>query len=157
MPECDGVYRPGGYLKLYAEELAGGPALDALAVRAADGLPVLGEYGGFMALAETRTTADGDSQEMAGVLPADVEMHDHYQALDYVELHARVDGPTAAAGDARCTATSFTTPVLMRRTPGLCSTPNAVTVSKTVWRAPGVRNARDVPTSIPHVEPSIRS
>ena len=74
----DGVYLPGGYLKLYAEELAGGPALNTLAVRVADRLSLLGEYGGFMALAETLTTADGDIHELASILPANDEMHDRY-------------------------------------------------------------------------------
>jgi cobyrinic acid a,c-diamide synthase len=35
---------------------------------------------------------------MAGVLPAAVEMHDRYRALDHVELRARRDAPTAGAG-----------------------------------------------------------
>jgi cobyrinic acid a,c-diamide synthase len=35
---------------------------------------------------------------MAGLLPADVCMHDRYQALDHVELDASRDGPTADAG-----------------------------------------------------------
>jgi cobyrinic acid a,c-diamide synthase len=51
-----------------------------------------------MALAESLTTADGETHAMAGVLPADVRMRDRYQALDHVELRARRDGPTAAAG-----------------------------------------------------------
>jgi cobyrinic acid a,c-diamide synthase len=99
LPPCDGVYLPGGYPELHAEALAASPALDSLAARAADGLPVFGECGGFMALAETLTTADGETHEMAGVLPADVSMHDRYRALDHVELRATRDGPTAAAGD----------------------------------------------------------
>jgi cobyrinic acid a,c-diamide synthase len=98
LPDCDGVYLPGGYPELHAGALAEGPALATLAERAADGLPVLGECGGFMALAETLTTADGDIHEMAGVLPADVTMHDRYRALDHVAVRARRDAPTASAG-----------------------------------------------------------
>jgi cobyrinic acid a,c-diamide synthase len=100
LPDCDGVYLPGGYPELHAGSLANSSALDALADRAAKGLPVLGECGGLMALAETLTTAEEETHSMAGVLPADVQMHDRYQALDHVELEARRDGPTARSGDA---------------------------------------------------------
>ncbi len=51
-----------------------------------------------MALAESLTTVDGDTHAMAGVLPATVRMHERYQALDHVELRARDDALTAAAG-----------------------------------------------------------
>jgi cobyrinic acid a,c-diamide synthase len=99
LPDCDGVYLPGGYPELHAAELAASPALDALADRASDGVPVLGECGGMMALAESLTTTDGDTHEMAGVLPADVTMQERYQALDHVELQAQADTLTAGAGD----------------------------------------------------------
>jgi len=98
LPACDGVYLPGGYPELHASALAASPALEGLAAAAADGRPILGECGGFMALAESLTTADGDTHEMAGVLPASVRMHDRYQALDHVELRAKDDTVTAAAG-----------------------------------------------------------
>ncbi|MCD2204281.1 cobyrinic acid a,c-diamide synthase [Halobacterium sp. KA-6] len=99
LPECDGVYLPGGYPELHAEALAESPALDSLSEQAADGLPVLGECGGLMALAESLTTTDGETYEMAGVLPADVTMRERYQALDHVELRARDDALTASAGE----------------------------------------------------------
>ncbi|WP_435128699.1 cobyrinic acid a,c-diamide synthase [Halobaculum sp. D14] len=97
LPDCDGVYLPGGYPELHAEALADSPALDALGDRAADGLPVLGECGGLMALSESLTTSDGERHGMAGVLPADVTMRERYQALDHVELVAREDTLTADA------------------------------------------------------------
>ncbi|QLH84619.1 cobyrinic acid a,c-diamide synthase [Halosimplex pelagicum] len=100
LPECDGVYLPGGYPERFAADLADGPALETLADRAADGLPVFGECGGLMALSESLTTTDGDTHEMAGVLPADVAMHERYQALDHVELRARTDTLTASAESA---------------------------------------------------------
>jgi cobyrinic acid a,c-diamide synthase len=99
LPDCDGVYLPGGYPELHADALTESPALDALADRAAEGLPILGECGGLMALAESLTTTDGDSYAMAGVLPADVTMRERYQALDHVELRARDDALTASAGE----------------------------------------------------------
>jgi len=99
LPPCDGVYLPGGYPELHAADLAESPALADIADAAAEGVPVLGECGGLMALAESLTTVDGETHAMAGALPADVEMRDRYQALDHVELRARRDAPTAAAGE----------------------------------------------------------
>ncbi|MFB6299392.1 MAG: cobyrinic acid a,c-diamide synthase [Halobacteriales archaeon] len=98
LPGCDGVYLPGGYPELHAESLASSQAIRQLGDAAADGRPVLGECGGLMALAETLTTTDGDTHRMAGILPADIRMHDRYQALDHVELHARTGTLTAGAG-----------------------------------------------------------
>jgi len=98
LPDCDGVYLPGGYPELHAAALAESPALDRIAERSADGLPILGECGGLLALSESLTTTDGERHAMAGALPADVEMHDRYQALDHVELEAKTDAITAASG-----------------------------------------------------------
>ena len=100
LPDCDGVYLPGGYPELHAERLSASPGLSTLADRASDGLPVLGECGGMMVLAESLTTAGGDTFEMTGVLPVDVEMHDRYRALDHVELQARRGTVTADEGAA---------------------------------------------------------
>lgn len=99
LPACDAVYLPGGYPEMHAAALAASPALETLAERAADGLPILGECGGLMALVESLTTVDDEPYAMAGVLPGDVTMCDRYQALDHVELRAVDDGVTARAGD----------------------------------------------------------
>jgi cobyrinic acid a,c-diamide synthase len=99
LPDCDGVYLPGGYPELHADALAGSQALADLAERAAAGLPVLAECGGLLTLGESLTTVAGERHEMAGVLPAAFEMHDRYQALDHVRLRAREDTLTASAGE----------------------------------------------------------
>jgi cobyrinic acid a,c-diamide synthase len=101
LPACDGVYLPGGYPELHGPALAESTALSTLPERAADGVPILGECGGLMALSESLTTAEGDTHAMAGVLPADVRMHDRYQALDHVELRADRGTLTAGAGETR--------------------------------------------------------
>jgi len=98
LPGCDGVYLPGGYPELHAPALAESSALDQLADRSAEGIPILGECGGLMALSESLTTTDGERHEMAGALPADLTMHDRYQALDHVELKAGSDALTASNG-----------------------------------------------------------
>ena len=101
LPDCDGVYLPGGYPELHGAALEDSPGLATLADRAAEGLPVYGECGGLMALTESLTTTEGESHAMAGVLPAEVTMQDRYQALDHVELVADGDTLTAGAGDRR--------------------------------------------------------
>ena len=98
LPACDGVYLPGGYPERHGAALAAGGTLDEIGNRAAEGLAVLGECGGLMALAERLTDGDGDTHRMAGVLPAEVRMCDRYQALDHVELCAREDTLTADGG-----------------------------------------------------------
>ncbi|MFP8954242.1 cobyrinic acid a,c-diamide synthase [Natrialbaceae archaeon A-arb3/5] len=99
VPDCDGVYLPGGYPELHAAELESTGTLDELGRRAGEGLPVFGECGGLMAMGQSLTTAEGDRHEMAGILPADVTMHDRYQALDHVELEAKDGTLTARSGD----------------------------------------------------------
>ncbi len=99
VPDCDGVYLPGGYPELHGPALASSGTLAELGDLAADGLPVFGECGGLMAMAETLSTTEGDTYEMAGILPADVRMHDRYQALNHVELTATTGTLTARQGD----------------------------------------------------------
>ena len=99
VPECDAVYLPGGYPELHAADLEAAGTLADLGERAAEGLPVLGECGGLMAMTQSLTTAEGETSAMAGILPADVTMCDRYQALDHVELEAIEGTLTAAAGE----------------------------------------------------------
>jgi len=99
VPECDAVYLPGGYPELHAAELEAAGTLAELGEHATEGLPVLGECGGLMAMTQSLTTAEGETSEMAGILPADVTMCDRYQALDHVELEAIEGTLTAAAGE----------------------------------------------------------
>lgn len=97
LPDCDGVYLPGGYPELHAESLEKSRVVEQIGERAAEGLPIVGECGGLMVLSETLTTVEGERHTMAGVLPADVRMHERYQALDHVELRARTETITANA------------------------------------------------------------
>ncbi|ADD06727.1 cobyrinate a,c-diamide synthase [Natrialba magadii ATCC 43099] len=112
VPDCDGVYLPGGYPELHADVLESAGTLTALGDRASEGLPVFGECGGLMAMSRSLTTtgegdtdtdadtdADPTTHEMAGILPADVTMHDRYQALDHIELETVNDTLTAHAGE----------------------------------------------------------
>ncbi len=98
LPSCDAVYLPGGYPELHAERLEESPTLESIAEKASEGVPVLGECGGLMVLADSLTTRDGTTHSMAGVLPASVRMHDRYQALDHVRLRAGRDTLTSNQG-----------------------------------------------------------
>ncbi len=99
VPDCDAVYLPGGYPELHAAELAASSTLSELGERAVDGLPVFGECGGLMAMSQSLTTVEGDSYEMAEILPADVTMCDRYQALNHIEMRGMRDELTVSAGE----------------------------------------------------------
>lgn len=99
VPEADAVYLPGGYPERFAAALADSSTLDELSEVAAAARPIFGECGGFIALASSLRTIDGTSHEMAGVLPAHVEMCDRYQALGHVELEACRRTLTADRGE----------------------------------------------------------
>ncbi|QBE63132.1 cobyrinate a,c-diamide synthase [Pseudoduganella lutea] len=75
-PEADAVYLPGGYPELHAPRLAEAGIWRA-SIRAAhaDGVPILAECGGMMALAETLDDGATDAHNpwpMAGLLPGRV-------------------------------------------------------------------------------------
>ncbi|MFB6201845.1 MAG: cobyrinic acid a,c-diamide synthase [Halorhabdus sp.] len=101
LPAVDAVYLPGGYPERFAAALDASRTLATIADRARDGLPVLGECGGFLALAESLTTTDGETHAMAGLLPADISMRERYQALGHVTLDASRDTLTADGGEQR--------------------------------------------------------
>ena len=99
VPPCDGLYLPGGYPELHAEALAKSKAVETIAELASEGLPILGECGGMMVLAESMRTVDGSTYPMAGILPANIRMHEQFQALDHVKLRATDKTLTAAFGE----------------------------------------------------------
>ncbi|MBS3761190.1 cobyrinic acid a,c-diamide synthase [Halodesulfurarchaeum sp.] len=99
VPDCDGIYLPGGYPERFAGELATSESLPEIRRRAESGTPILGECGGLMALSRSLKTTDGETYRMAGVLPAEIEMTERYQALDHVELRADRRTVTADPGD----------------------------------------------------------
>ena len=72
---ADAVYLPGGYPELHAEKLAHAQRWQE-SIRAAhrDGMPVVAECGGMMALAETLADKAGAVWNMAAVLPGRVAM-----------------------------------------------------------------------------------
>ena len=69
------VYLPGGYPELHAAALAAGQRWQSsLRAAHADGLPIVAECGGMMAVAESLQDKEGKSWPMAGLLPGKVTM-----------------------------------------------------------------------------------
>lgn len=83
LPEMDALYIGGGYPELHAWELEDSRCRHSIYNMADKGMPIYGECGGLMYLCRS-VTIDREYQ-MAGVLPASVEMTKTIQALGYVK------------------------------------------------------------------------
>lgn len=86
LPALDGLFIGGGFPERLMQELEANAALRADIRRAAlGGLPVYAECGGLMYLARS-IRWNGVTRQMAGVIPADVVMHDKPAGRGYVRL-----------------------------------------------------------------------
>jgi cobyrinic acid a,c-diamide synthase len=86
LPALDGLFIGGGFPERLMRELEANAALRADIRRAAlGGLPVYAECGGLMYLARS-ISWNGVTRQMAGVIPADVLMHDKPAGRGYVRL-----------------------------------------------------------------------
>ncbi len=83
LPDVDALYFGGGYPELHAERLEKAGCRGEIRRALDDGLPAYGECGGLVYLSE-RVVAEG-SWSMVGVLPAEAEKMDRFQALGYVD------------------------------------------------------------------------
>ena len=98
-PAADAVYLPGGYPELHAGRLAASERfLGGLRRAAANGKAIYGECGGYMALGETLTAADGRVHRMAGLLPLATSFAERRLHLGYREATLLAAGPLGAAG-----------------------------------------------------------
>lgn len=87
LPAADGLLLGGGYPELFVRELAENTAMkESICRRAAEGMPVLAECGGFMYLQEYLEEQDGNLQEMCGVLRGACRRTDRLVRFGYVEL-----------------------------------------------------------------------
>ena len=94
----DGLYIGGGFPELFAAQLEDNGRLRKNLARAVeDGLPVYAECAGLMYLCR-RMHWQGEWYEMAGVIPADVEMCVSPQGHGYVEVEAVGGNPLFPAG-----------------------------------------------------------
>lgn len=85
-PDTDFIYLPGGYPELYAGQLAANH--DFLESLRASNAIIYGECGGYMALGETLTDADGTTHQMAGLLPLETSFATRKLHLGYRHLTA---------------------------------------------------------------------
>lgn len=100
LPECGGLYLPGGYPELYAEALAKNSALRAdILRRIQNGLPTAAECGGFLYLGRTLQGTDGTAYPMVGALPGDGVRTGHLVRFGYAELTAARDSLLFRAGE----------------------------------------------------------
>lgn len=95
-----GLYLPGGYPELYAEQLSENTAmLAAIRQAIADGLPTAAECGGFLYLGRELEDADGTLWPMAGVLPGRGVKAGRLVRFGYAMLTARKDSMLFRAGE----------------------------------------------------------
>jgi cobyrinic acid a,c-diamide synthase len=92
VPDVDALYIGGGYPELHAERLSRAPALQGICRAAGDGMPLYGECGGLLALAESLTYREKTSP-MCGILPAEGEVTTRIQGLGYVDACVTQDTP----------------------------------------------------------------
>jgi cobyrinic acid a,c-diamide synthase len=110
LPPLDGLFIGGGFPESVMRELEANTALRADVRRAAlGGLPIYAECGGLMYLARS-IRWNGVTRQMAGVIPADVVMHDKPAGRGYVRLRETKHHPwpqLAAAGGSIVSAHEF--------------------------------------------------
>ena len=93
-----GLYLGGGFPEVFASQLAqNSTARDAVRRFAEVGMPIYAECGGLMYLSERLVDFEGNSFEMAGVLPTTAVMGKRL-TLGYRQAVARQDSPAMAAG-----------------------------------------------------------
>lgn len=93
---CAGLYFPGGYPELHAERLSANSAMrEALQARAARGLPMYGECGGYIYLMRG-VTAAGRTHAMSGLLPRSCTLCETRAALGYRAAQALPGWPASA-------------------------------------------------------------
>lgn len=87
LPVCDAVWLPGGYPELHLQALADNGILrDALRKHVAAGKPLLAECGGMLYCLDRLTDKQGESAEMAGLLPGVAVMQPKLAALGLQEV-----------------------------------------------------------------------
>ena len=100
LPEADGLYIGGGFPETHAARLSGNRAMRAAVKRFVErGGPVYAECGGLMYLARSLTWAD-KTYDMAGAIPARIEMSERPVGRGYVVLSETGQSPWSANGNA---------------------------------------------------------
>ena len=100
LPEdCSAVYFGGGYPERFAETLSANESLKEELRQAAEaGMPIYGECGGYMYLAESLRDADGNLWPMTGLLQGRITMTSGLRALGYGDVRWKKDSFMAPRG-----------------------------------------------------------
>ena len=95
-PDISGIYLPGGYPELFAEQLAANTGmLSAIRKAINSGMPVYAECGGFIYLSKgvvDPVNGTGDRHDLVGIFPTVTQMLPKRKALGYREV--TLTGPT---------------------------------------------------------------
>lgn len=92
------IYLPGGYPELHAARLVEADRFrEAMRAAAVGGVRIYGEGGGYMALGDALTDAEGRRWPMLGLLPIETRMTLRRTALGYRRLRPLGDAPFAGA------------------------------------------------------------
>lgn len=95
-----GLYLPGGYPELYAQQLSKNEAMRRGIKEAVErGMPTVAECGGFLYLGRTLQGGDGAIYPMAGVLPGEAVRKERLVRFGYAELTADRDSLLFRAGE----------------------------------------------------------
>lgn len=98
--DVQGLYIGGGFPELYAAELAANrEMLQEIAKAARADMPVFGECGGLMYLAEGITDFEGIRHAMVGLVPGICTMQRRRVGLGYLSIRARDDTPLLPKGE----------------------------------------------------------
>ena len=101
LPEnIGGLYLPGGYPELYAEQLSQNlPMRTSIRQAIASGLPAVAECGGFLYLGQELEDADGRTWPMADILPGKGIKVGRLVRFGYATLTAKTDSMLFRAGE----------------------------------------------------------
>ncbi len=91
-PQADIIFLPGGYPELHAGRLAAAESFKRSLKIAAEDTDIYGECGGYMAMGDSLTDADGNRHQMAGLLRLSTSFAQRCLHLGYRNLTA-TDGP----------------------------------------------------------------
>ena len=88
----DAIWLPGGYPELHAEALSQSATWKSIGHHIKEGMPCLAECGGMMMLGKSLMDHQGQSWEMAGILPIECQMQDSLASLGYREDESGLKG-----------------------------------------------------------------
>jgi cobyrinic acid a,c-diamide synthase len=118
LPEIDGLFIGGGFPEVFMEQLQANVSLRADVRQAIEsGMPAYAECGGLMYLSRSISWRDKQC-EMAGIIQADVVMHDHPMGRGYVLLRETKSSPWPLTGATEIRAHEFHYSSLENISPG---------------------------------------